>query len=111
MFRTALLACCSLLPLQTPASAQNPLAAVEFVSVYWAYRDFCDTITSPLTKEEVTGLGVVAGRLGFEMSDSSMVSLAESKKLDHTFRWIDMGKFTGCTEARVFLRGIAKKGM
>jgi hypothetical protein len=112
MFRAAMIAAtATLFPLASPANAQNPVLAVDLVSMYWAYKDFCGSETEPLSKEEVHGLGVIAGRLGFDMDDSSMVALATSNQTKHIHRWIDMGKFTGCTEARVFLRGIAKKGM
>lgn len=99
------------LTLASPVMAQNPLLAVDLVSMYWAYKDYCSGETDPLSKEEVSGLGIVVGGLGFDMKDSSMVALAQSKQTNHIFRWIEKGKFTGCTEARVFLRGIAKKGM
>lgn len=112
MFRAAMIAVtAALLPLTSPAKAQNPVLAVDLVSMYWAYKDFCVSETDPLSKEEVSGLSVVVSRLGFEMSDTDMVALATRNQTKHTHRWIDMGKFTGCTEARVFLRGIAKKGM
>lgn len=112
MFRATMIAVtAALLPLASPAKAQNPVLAVDLVSMYWAYKDFCASETEPLSKEDVSGLSTVASRLGFAMSDPDMVALAESKQTKHTHRWIDMGKFTGCTEARVFLRGIAKKGM
>lgn len=112
MFRAAMIAvAAALFPLASPANAQNPVLAVDLVSMYWAYKDFCASETEPLSKEDVSGLSVVVSRLGFEMSDAEMVALATSNQTKHIHRWIDMGKFTGCTEARVFLRGIAKKGM
>lgn len=111
MYRIAVVAVVAMLVPAASPKAENPVLAVDLVSMYWAYKDFCGAETQPLSKDEVGGLGAVAGRLGFSMSDPSMVALAMSNQTKHMHRWIDQGKFTGCTEARVFLRGIAKKGM